>query len=89
MDNIKNKTVYQMYNGKMCMRHTIEMFTPIVDEELGTKMYIGQMEHSEAHKQSMHDINNKIQDILMDNLSVDVGKVETTVMLGEVLEGLE
>lgn len=80
-----NKEVYQMYKGKMCMKHTIEVFTPITDEELGYKMTIGQTENSEAHKQSMEDINTKIQDVLGDNLQVDVGKIETTVIFGDVL----
>lgn len=84
--NIHNREVYKMYKGKMCMKHVVEIFTPIVDEELGYKMFIGQTENSEAHKESMYDINEKIQTVLGDNLTVDIGKVETTVMFGEPFE---
>ena len=85
---INNKNVYQIYNGKMCMFHIIEVFTPIINEELGYKMFLGQMENSEAHKQSMSDINMKISDILGDNLEVDIGKIETTVLFGELVKSL-
>lgn len=83
---MKNKEVYQMYKGKMCMKHNIEVFTPIIDEELGYKMIIGQTENSEAHKQSMEDINRKIQDVLGDNLQVDIGEIETTVIFGDIIQ---
>jgi len=83
---IRNKGVYEMYKGKMCMKHTVEIFTPITDEAFGYKMFIGQLENSEAHKQSMNDINTKIQDVLGDSLAVDIGTVQTTVMFGKPLE---
>lgn len=83
---MNNKGIYQMYKGKMCMKHTVEFFTPIIDEELGYKMFDGQLENSEAHKQSMEDINDHIQDVLGENLQVDIGKVETTVIFGDVFE---
>lgn len=83
---IVNNEVYKMYKGKMCMKHTIEVFTPISNEELGYKMFIGQTENSEAHKQSMSDINEKIQEVLGDNLDMDIGTIKTTVMFGEILK---
>jgi len=82
-NSINNKHIYQMYKGKMCMKHYIEIFTPIVNEELGYKMFNGQLDNSEAHKKSMSDINEKIAEVLGDNLKVDIGKVETTVIFGE------
>ena len=85
-NQINNKHIYQMYKGKMCMKHYIEIFTPIINEELGYEMYIGQLDNSEAHKKSMSDINEKIAEVLGDNLKVDIGKVETTVIFGDKFE---
>ena len=85
-NSINNKHIYQMYKGKMCMKHYIEIFTPIVNEELGYKMFNGQLENSEAHKEIMSNINEKIAEVLGDNLKVDIGKVETTVIFGDKFE---
>lgn len=82
----ENKQVYEMYRGKMCMKHTIEMFTPIMDKELGYKMVLGQTNNSEAHKQSMQEINKKIEEVLGDNFNADIGKIETTVYFGEIMK---
>lgn len=81
--SINNKQVYQMYKGKMCMRHSIEIFTPIVDEELGYKMFSEQMDNTETHNKSMLEINEKIAEVLGENLEVDIGKIETTVVFGK------
>jgi hypothetical protein len=83
---INNKQVYQMYKGKMCMRHSIEIFTPIIDQKLGYEVFTGQMDNSEVHSKSMSEINEKIAEVLGDNLEVDIGKIETTILFGEPLK---
>lgn len=81
---IKNKEVYQMYDGKMCMKHTIEIYTPL-PMELGANLSLGQMNNTEHYKQVVKSINENIQEVLTDNLESDVAKVETVIIYGESL----